>query len=80
MAVFFVSLLPPFAGASPSFFELLALGLLFALMTLIWLAGYAGLVAKVGDLLRRGRIRRLLDGLTGVVLVAVGLRLAAEKP
>jgi threonine/homoserine/homoserine lactone efflux protein len=80
MAVFFVSLLPPFAGESPGFVELLALGLLFALMTLCWLAAYAVVVAKAGDFLRRTGIRRALDALTGAVLVGVGLRLAAEKP
>jgi threonine/homoserine/homoserine lactone efflux protein len=80
MAVFFVSLLPPFAGGSPSFVELLALGLLFAVMTLCWLAAYAVVVAKAGDFLRRTGIRRALDALTGTVLVGVGLRLAAERP
>jgi threonine/homoserine/homoserine lactone efflux protein len=36
-------------------------------------------MARAGDSLRRGRLRRLLDGLTGCVLVALGLRLAAER-
>jgi threonine/homoserine/homoserine lactone efflux protein len=36
-------------------------------------------VAKAGDVLRRSRIRRALDGLTGVVLVGLGLRLASER-
>jgi threonine/homoserine/homoserine lactone efflux protein len=77
MAVFFTSLLPQFAGGG-SFFAFLFLGFLFCLLTLAWLAGYAFAVAKAGDFLRRTRIRRLLDGLTGAVLVALGLRVAAE--
>jgi threonine/homoserine/homoserine lactone efflux protein len=79
MVVFFLSLLPPFAGSSPSFVNLLALGLLFAALTLGWLAGYAFVLAKAGDLLRGTRIRRVLDALTGTILVALGLRLATEK-
>jgi threonine/homoserine/homoserine lactone efflux protein len=76
MAVFFTSLLPQFAG---SFSGLIALGLVFSTMTLVWLAGYALAVAKAGDLLRRPRVRRSIEAVTGTVLVALGLRLATEN-
>ncbi len=78
MAVFFPSLLPQFASR-PTFGALLLLGLVFCSMTFVWLTAYAFAVAKAGDLLRRSRVRRTLDALTGVVLVALGLRLAAEQ-
>jgi threonine/homoserine/homoserine lactone efflux protein len=73
MAVFFTSLLPQFGGGS--FLALLALGLAFAAMTFLWLS----LVAHAGGLLRRQRVRRVLDAATGVVLTALGLRLASER-
>ena len=76
MAVFFTSLLPQFGSSFPA---LLALGLVFCTMTVVWLSAYAIAVAKAGDVLRRSRIRRALDGLTGVVLVGLGLRLATER-
>jgi threonine/homoserine/homoserine lactone efflux protein len=76
MAVFFTSLLPQFGGAS--FVGLLLFGLLFCAMTLAWLGCYAVAVARAGDFFRRRRIRRTLEGVTGAVLVALGLRLAAE--
>jgi threonine/homoserine/homoserine lactone efflux protein len=80
MAVFFTSLLPQFAAEGrASFLALLLLGLFFCLLTLTWLTAYAIAVARAGDVLRRARIRRLLDGLTGTVLVALGLRLASEQ-
>jgi threonine/homoserine/homoserine lactone efflux protein len=75
MAVFFPSLLPQFAH---SFGALLALGLVFAAMTLVWLSAYALVVACAGDFLRRPRIRRAIDAIVGVVLVAFGLRLGSE--
>jgi threonine/homoserine/homoserine lactone efflux protein len=79
IAVFFTSLLPPFTGAAhPSFLALLALGLLFCLLTLVQLTWYSLAVAKAGDFLRRERIRRVMDGITGAVLVGLGVRLAAE--
>jgi threonine/homoserine/homoserine lactone efflux protein len=77
MAVFFSSLLPQFGGTS--FASLLALGLVFCSLTLIWLSAYAIVVARAGDVLRRPAIRRVLDAATGLVLTALGLRLATEK-
>jgi threonine/homoserine/homoserine lactone efflux protein len=77
MAVFFSSLLPQFGGTS--FASLLALGLLFCTLTLVWLSAYAVVVARAGDVLRRPRIRRALDAVTGVALTAFGIRLATER-
>ena len=75
MAVFFPSLLPQFAH---SFVALLALGLVFAGMTLLWLGLYALVVARAGDLLRRPRVRRVIDAVVGAVLVAFGVRLGSD--
>jgi threonine/homoserine/homoserine lactone efflux protein len=80
MAVFFSSLLPQFAaGGEASFLGLASLGVLFCAMTLVWLAAYALAVARAGDVLRRPRVRRLLDGIVGGVLVAFGVRLATQE-
>jgi threonine/homoserine/homoserine lactone efflux protein len=75
MLAFFTSLLPQFAG---SFAGLLVLGLVFCAMTLLWLAAYSVVVAKAGAMLRRARVRRTVEKLTGFVLIALGLRLATE--
>ena len=80
MAVFFTSLLPQFTpSGDASFGVLLALGLVFCSMTLVWLTAYAFAVARAGDFLRRPLIRRALDAVVGAVLVAFGLRLATER-
>jgi threonine/homoserine/homoserine lactone efflux protein len=80
IAVFFTSFLPQFVrGHHASFLPLLTLGLIFCALTLTWLAGYSVLVARAGDLLRRGPLRRALDGVTGVVLIGLGVRLALER-
>jgi threonine/homoserine/homoserine lactone efflux protein len=75
MAAFFTSLLPQFGTG---FVPMLALGLLFCALTFAWLAVYATVVAKAGDVLRRPRIRRAIDALTGAVLIGLGVRIATE--
>jgi threonine/homoserine/homoserine lactone efflux protein len=80
MMVFFPALLPQFAAhGHRTFAVLLFLGLLFSAMTLLWLSAYAFAVAKAGDFIRRGRVRRLLEVATGCVLITLGLRLATER-
>ena len=79
MAVFFTSLLPQFAPHDAGFLGLLALGLLFCAMTVVWLSGYALAVDRASRVLRRPAVRRALDAVTGFVLVALGLRLATER-
>lgn len=79
MAVFFASLLPQFAPeGGASFVVLLALGFLFCAMTFAWLTFYAVAVARVGRLLT-SPVRRALDAVAGVVLIALGIRLATEE-
>jgi threonine/homoserine/homoserine lactone efflux protein len=80
MAVFFTSLLPQFAPESgPRFATFMALGLCFCAMTAVWLTAYAFAVARAKTVFERPRIRRIVDGLTGAVLVTLGLRLASEQ-
>ena len=84
MAAFFTSLLPQFvpagvSGSVASFWAFAWLGLVFCAMTFVWLAAYSWAVARAGDFLRRPRIRRTLEAVTGTVLIALGLRLATEQ-
>jgi threonine/homoserine/homoserine lactone efflux protein len=76
MAIFFTSLLPQFGTG---FGELIGLGLVFATLTLTWLSAYTLAVARTKRLLVRGRVRRALDAITGLALVAFGVRLAVER-
>ena len=76
MAAFFTSLLPQFGDR---FAVLLGLGLIFSLVTLVWLSAYALAVARTSAFLLRPRVRRAVDAITGAVLVAFGVRLATSR-
>jgi len=79
MAVFFVSVLPQFAPAGHGTLSaLVLLGAVFSTLTLAWLASYAALISALGHVLRRSRVRRAVEGASGVVLIGLGLRVAAE--
>jgi threonine/homoserine/homoserine lactone efflux protein len=80
MAAFFPSLLTQFVPAGEATFApLLLLGLLFCAMTLVWLTAYTVVVSRAQGFLRRTGVKRALEAVTGTVLVALGLRLAAER-
>lgn len=80
IAVFFLAYLPQFASAPATGFaalQLLGLGLLFALLTLVMFSLIAGFSGALGSWLRRRpRAANGLSWLTGGVLVSLGLRLA----
>ena len=80
MAVFFTGLLPQFAPeAGPAFATMLALGVLFAALTLAWLTLYAFAVERARHALGTPAVRRALDAVTGTALIALGLRVAADR-
>jgi RhtB (resistance to homoserine/threonine) family protein len=79
IGIFFTSLLPQFVSAGhPVLLPFLILGAIFVVMTVIWLLAYTLVAARAAQTLLRPRVRAALDRFTGVVLIALGLRLAAE--
>jgi len=78
-AVIFTSLLPQFvSGAHPSAASFLLLGGLFTAIALVLLESYALAAARAARLLARGRVRAVIDRLTAVLLIGLGVRLATE--
>ena len=71
MVVFFTSLLPQFGD---SFTTLLGFGLLFSLLTGLWLAAYGLAVARARRMLERERVRRAFDALCESPLTTVKFR------
>jgi threonine/homoserine/homoserine lactone efflux protein len=77
---FFVAVLPQFVAPHESVLPTtLIFGIVDSLVSLVALSTYSALALAVGTALRRPRPRRILDRLTGVVLIALGVRLAFES-
>jgi RhtB (resistance to homoserine/threonine) family protein len=80
IGAFFTSVLPQFAGSGHAVLvPFLVLGGLFVLMTVIWLCAYALVAVKASELLRRPRVNAAIDRISGLILIAFGIRLALEK-
>jgi threonine/homoserine/homoserine lactone efflux protein len=77
--VIFVSILPQFVQPGDSLLRLLAMLLAFEIMIVGWLMLYGAAVSRLGHSRIGGALGRLLERVTGVVLIALGIRLAIER-
>lgn len=79
IGIFFTSLLPQFVDPGHSvLLPFLVLGAVFVLMTLLWLLAYSLIASRAAKTLLRPRVKAAMDRVTGIVLIALGLRLATE--
>jgi threonine/homoserine/homoserine lactone efflux protein len=80
IAVFYSTFLPQFIGpGDPALLISMLLAGVHIALGIAWLSIYAWLLARAVEAFKGSRLRRALDALTGTVLVALGLRLAAER-
>lgn len=80
VAVFFLTFLPQFvsSGTNP-FIPFLLLGITYTVLTFVWFIFYVSLLHKVRQFMNRPSTQKVMEGLTGVVLVGFGIKLAFEK-
>jgi threonine/homoserine/homoserine lactone efflux protein len=73
---FYFSLLPQFVNSkSPALPQVLLLAATHAFFALIWLLIVVTVLNRLRQFLRRPRVRRSLEGFTGIALVSLGIRL-----
>ncbi|EHY9845125.1 LysE family translocator [Vibrio cholerae] len=79
-AVFYLAFLPQFINPD---YSPLAQSLLMALIhfaiAMVWQCGLAGALSSAKNLLKNASFMRWMEGTTGVVLVALGIKLLLEK-
>ena len=81
VALFFLTFLPQFISpGEPVLQKSLMLAGIHIVISGMWLLIYAECIAGISGFLSRAEVRRKLEGITGVLLVIVGVRLAfAER-
>ncbi|GLZ77152.1 threonine transporter RhtB [Actinorhabdospora filicis] len=76
-AAIYLALVPQFLGDDPGPGLVVLLGAIASGITLVWYVGVSNLVGAFRTFLRRPKVRRVIDAVTGSVLVALGIRVAA---
>jgi threonine/homoserine/homoserine lactone efflux protein len=80
VGAFYVSVLPQFIPeGAPVFATSMLLATAHALQGILWLFLVASLVGRLGARLQRPNVKRRLEQLTGIVLIALGARLALDR-
>ncbi|HDR7795734.1 TPA: LysE family translocator [Bacillus luti] len=80
VAVFFLTFLPQFLNPNHNtFIQLLIMGLTYLVLTVIWFAFYIFLIDKISAFMKKPKTQSYIQGLTGVVLIGFGIKLALEK-
>lgn len=80
LGVFFVTFFPQFVDRSSAVIgQVLLLGALFIVIGITWMTAYGLAVSRLSALLMSPRVRRLMDRVTGTVLLAFGARLAIDR-
>lgn len=74
----FATALPQFISAGDTPLRLLLMMLAYEAILLSWLNLYGYLISRAGQSRFGTRVREILQGVTGVVLIALGVRLAFE--
>ncbi|MED4553932.1 LysE family translocator [Lysinibacillus capsici] len=80
VAVFFLTFLPQFVdGNSGTFFPFLIMGLVYTALTMLWFIFYVYLLDRISAFMKKPSTKAVIEGLTGAILIAFGIKLALEK-
>jgi threonine/homoserine/homoserine lactone efflux protein len=79
IALFYTTFLPQFIRpGDPVLLLSIGMATVHIVLGIVWLSAYAWLLDRAVETFRSSRLRRTLDAITGSVLVAIGIRVAAE--
>jgi threonine/homoserine/homoserine lactone efflux protein len=79
IALFYTTFLPQFIRpGDPVLLLSIAMATVHIVLGIVWLSAYAWLLDHAVEAFRGSRVRRALDSVTGVVLVGLGIRVAAD--
>ena len=79
IALFYTTFLPQFIRpGDPVLLLSMAMATVHIVLGIVWLTAYAWLLDRAVEAFKGSRLRRILDAVTGSVLVAIGLRVAAD--
>lgn len=80
VAIFFLTFMPQFVepGSSP-FQSFLIMGITYTLLTAAWFIFYVNFLSRISAFMKSPRTQSAIEGITGVILIGFGIKLALEK-
>lgn len=80
VAVIFLSFFPQFVKpGNDTFIPFLIMGITFTVISAVWLFIYIYLIHYISDFMKRPMAKKIIEGITGAVIIGFGLKLALEK-
>ena len=80
VAVFFLTFLPQFVeSGSNTFFPFLIMGITYIVLTAVWFLLYVSLINRISAFMKRPKTKKVIEGITGTILIGFGIKLALEK-
>jgi RhtB (resistance to homoserine/threonine) family protein len=80
VAVFFLTFLPQFVETDRNtFIPFLIMGITYAVLTAVWFIFYVFLLNKISSFMKKPKTQKIIEGITGTILIGFGIKLALEK-
>ncbi|QJX74642.1 LysE family translocator [Priestia megaterium] len=80
VAVFFLTFLPQFVNpGSHTFMPFLILGITYIVLTVVWYLFYIYLLNQISAFMKKPKTQKIIEGITGTILIGFGVKLALEK-
>ena len=80
IAVFFLTFLPQFVNpGSHTFMPFLILGITYSVLTVVWYLFYIYLLNQISAFMKKSKTQKVIEGITGSILIGFGIKLALEK-
>jgi len=80
IAVFFLTFLPQFVNPERhTFMPFLILGITYIVLTVVWYLFYIYLLNQISAFMKKPKTQKVIEGITGTILIGFGIKLALEK-
>jgi threonine/homoserine/homoserine lactone efflux protein len=66
-------------SGSNTFIPFLILGITYTILTAVWFLLYVSLINRISAFMKRPKTKKIIEGITGTILIGFGIKLALEK-
>lgn len=80
IAIFFLTFLPQFVNSGTNtLIPFLLMGITYAILTAVWFLFYIFLLNRISSFMKKPKTHKVIEGITGTILIGFGIKLALEK-